>query len=172
MFDRVRLNRSTQRYAKALVYARMILAQQGPRLQAGPQRVFALLFDMNALWERYVATLLRRAAPPRIRISTQEQHVFWRPQDHGIRRVKPDIVVRADGEEGDAKTSLVIDTKWKVPAKGLPSDDDLKQMFVYDELLAGTRAMLLYPKTSTSFPASGPYATKQHGCEEFHPNNR
>ena len=29
-------------------------------LRAGRARVFALLFDMNLLWERYIAVLLRR----------------------------------------------------------------------------------------------------------------
>ena len=39
----------------------MILAHQGPRLRSGRAPVFALLFDMNALWEHYIAVLLRRA---------------------------------------------------------------------------------------------------------------
>src|SRR5690606_22336960 len=73
-FDRVHLGRATQRYAGALVYARMILAHQGPQLQAGRERVFALLFDMNVLWESYIAALFRRAAIPGLTISTQERH--------------------------------------------------------------------------------------------------
>lgn len=75
--DRIRLTRATRRYANALIYARMILAQRGPHLRAGRERVFALLFDMNALWERYVATLLRCVAPPGLEVHAQERHVFW-----------------------------------------------------------------------------------------------
>jgi len=41
-------------------------------------------------------------------------------------------------------------------------------LFVYNELLGGPRAMLLYPATSTSFPADGTYAMKQHTCEQRH----
>jgi 5-methylcytosine-specific restriction enzyme subunit McrC len=85
-----------------------------------------------------------------------------------VRRVRPDIVVRAEAKEGKGKTLLVVDTKWKVASNGMPSDDDLKQMFVYNEVLAGTRSMLLYPATQKSFPASGSYAMKGHGCEQFH----
>lgn len=164
LFDRVRLTRSTQRYAGALLYARMILAHQGPQLQAGRERVFALLFDMNLLWERYVAALLRRALVPGIVVSTQERHAFWTAPRHPVRRVRPDIVVRS----ATGQTLLVIDTKWKVPSKGLPSDDDLKQMFVYNELLAGSRSMLLYPATPSSLPVRGVYAAKAHGCEQVH----
>lgn len=166
--ERLRLTRATQRYATALVYARLILAQQGPQLRTGRARVFSLMFDMNVLWERYIATLLRRVAPRDLQIYAQERHIFWTPQHRDARRVKPDVVVRAALPDGRSRALLVIDTKWKVPWKGLPSDDDLKQMFVYNELLGATRSMLLYPATSSSFPAAGGYATKQHGCEQRH----
>ena len=168
LLERIRLSRATQRYEKALVYARMILAQQGPQLRSGRDRVFALLFDMNALWERYVATLLRRAAPRGLQVNAQERHVFWTPQQHHARRIRPDIVVRVERSDGAGQALLVIDTKWKVPRQGLPSDDDLKQMFVYNELLLGPRSILLYPRTSTSFSVAGAFATKQHTCEQRH----
>jgi 5-methylcytosine-specific restriction enzyme subunit McrC len=167
-FERIRLTRATHRYSNALTYARLILAQQGPELRAGQERVFALLFDMNMLWERFIAVLLRRVAHAGLRVCTQERYVFWEPQRHNWRKVRPDIVVRAQGGDGDGQPLLVADTKWKVPSRGLPSDEDLKQMFVYNELLGGTRSVLLYPATSTSAAASGRFATKSHGCEQWH----
>lgn len=168
MLERIQLTRATQRYATALSYARMILAQQGPHLRAGRERVFALLFDMNALWERYVAALLRRATPPGLEVHAQERHAFWTPRQHGTRRVRPDIVVRARSPGDGGKAVLVIDTKWKVPQAGIPSDDDLEQMFVYNELLGAARSVLLYPRTSTSQDTTGIYTTKPHGCEQRH----
>jgi len=60
----------------------------------------------------------------------------------------------------------VLDTKWKVPASGIPSDDDLKQMFVYNELLGAPRSVLLYPRTSTSRDVTGTYEARRHGCEQ------
>jgi 5-methylcytosine-specific restriction enzyme subunit McrC len=161
---RLHLNRATQRYAGALTYARMILAHQGPQLRAGRERVFALLFDMNALWERYIAVLMRKVAPPGCHVHAQEQHAFWLPQQRNVRKVKPDIVVRDEG--GDSL--LVIDTKWKVPSNGQPSDDDLKQMFVYNELLGCSRSILLYPRTGSSSAAHGSFATGGHGCAQDH----
>lgn len=167
-FDRIHLTRATKRYETALAYARMILSSQGPQLKTGNKRVFALLFDMNALWERYIAVLVRRAVPETAIASTQERCLFWKPADHRARTIRPDIVIRERTDHGPGKTLLVIDTKWKVPPKGLPSDDDLKQMFVYNELLGASRSMLLYPATGKSFPVSGTYSTKQHGCEQRH----
>lgn len=167
-FERIRLTRPTQRYGSALTYARLILSQRGPQLRAGRERVFALLFDMNALWEQYVAVLVRRVAPPNVHVNTQERHVFWTPKHHSPRKVRPDIVIRTMGDPDQRKTLLVIDTKWKVPSNGLPSDEDLKQMFVYNELLGGPRSMLLYPRTAKSFPSNGEYAQRHHTCEQAH----
>ena len=166
--ERIPLTRATRRYASALVYARMILAQHGPHLRVGRERVFALLFDMNALWERYVAVLLRRAAPPGLEVLSQEIHTFWTARHHEARRVRPDIVVRARSPTDRGRVVLVLDTKWKVPLAGSPSDDDLKQMFVYNELLGAPRSVLLYPRTSTSADVAGIYAARPHGCELRH----
>jgi len=167
-FDRVRLTRSTQRYSHALTYARLILSHRGPQLRAGRERVFALLFDMNALWEKYIAVLLRRVAPATVYVNTQERHVFWTPAQHGVRKIRPDIVLREPVIDATSRVVLVIDTKWKVPTNGLPSDDDLKQMFVYNELLGGARSILLYPRTATSFHSSGNYSNRDHTCEQQH----
>lgn len=164
IIDRLHLNRATQRYAGALTYARMILEHQGPHLRAGRNRVFALLFDMNALWERYIAALVRRAAPAGVLVHTQEQHRFWEPRHHLVRKVRPDIVLR----DAAGKAVLVIDTKWKVPDNGLPSDDDLKQMFVYNELLECRHSMLLYPRVADSSAANGCYAGRRHLCSQGH----
>jgi 5-methylcytosine-specific restriction enzyme subunit McrC len=164
-FERVRFSRSTTRYRHALTYARMILAHQGPQLRGGRQRVFALLFNMNLLWERYIAVLLRRVVPAGLSVHTQEHHDFWAPQSHVVRQVKPDIVIRS---EPNTSAVLVIDTKWKVPKNGLPSDEDLKQMFVYNELLGGAKSILLYPRTTASFYATGDYVSKNHKCEQCH----
>lgn len=167
LFDRIRLGRTTARYEAALVYARMILEQQAPQLRAGAARVFALLFDMNVLWERYVAALFRRAAIPGITIGTQERRPFWHAPGHSQRHVRPDIVVRAATSPPETAL-LVVDTKWKVPHRGVPSDDDLKQAFVYNELLDAPRSVLLYPTTSGSRPATGRYARREHSCEQLY----
>jgi 5-methylcytosine-specific restriction endonuclease McrBC regulatory subunit McrC len=121
---------------------------------------------MNLLWERYIAVLLRRVAPPGVVIHTQERHAFWRPEHHRVREVRPDIVVRNAGAGAGDRALLVIDTKWKVPHNLLPSDEDLKQMFVYNELLEGTRSLLLYPATSAvAAGATGP-ERRSHACEQ------
>ena len=56
------------------------------------------------------------------------------------KRVRPDIVIEK-GEE-----TYIIDTKWKLPQNGRPSDDDLKQIYVYNKLWKAKRGILLYPE--------------------------
>ena len=166
MFDRWRPTRATARYEKALLLARIVLEHRGPQLRTGRSRVHALLFDMNLLWERYVAALFRRAARGALVVSSQEQRTFWRPSGRAASKVRPDIVVRerAGGEPG--RVLVVVDTKWKVPGSGRPSDDDLKQMFVYNELLGAPRSVLLYPATQESLSLRASYHGRPHTCEQ------
>jgi 5-methylcytosine-specific restriction enzyme subunit McrC len=157
--------RSGARYHDALLLARLLLAEHAPELRAGSAPVFALLFDMEVLWERYVAAAFRKLANARLRIRTQLSHSFWR-SGPSRRRVKPDIVVE------DAATSrvlLIADTKWKLIEDGLPGDDDLKQMFVYNELFDAPRSVLLYPTVGgVRGGREGVYAVGGHECSTAH----
>jgi 5-methylcytosine-specific restriction enzyme subunit McrC len=143
----------------------MILEQRAPELRAGAAPVLSVLFDMNVLWERYVASLFRRVAGRRFEVSTQEAIPLWQEPGAPRRFVRPDIVVRAPGGKA---VLLIADTKWKVAPDGAPSDDDLKQMFVYNELLHAPRAVLLYPITGPSTGRAGLYEGRSHRCETLH----
>ncbi len=163
LFDRLASTRSTARYRDALLFARMILEQQVPELRAGAVPVFALLFDMNSLWERYIAVLFRRACPPGFEVSTQEARRFWKRSESPAKTVRPDLVVR---RVGDADALLIADTKWKVLDDPTPGDADLQQMFVYNELFGAPRALLLYPRIGIgSGEAAGRFVARDHGCD-------
>ncbi|MDQ3031383.1 MAG: McrC family protein [Myxococcota bacterium] len=165
LFDRVRLGRATARYATALTLARMILERRSPTLRGGAVEVFALLFDMNVLWERFISVMFRRAVPADLVVSTQENRGFWRSESRAARRVRPDLVVRSR-ETGEVV--LVADTKWKVLRKSTPGDEDLRQMFVYNELFGASRSWLLYPSVTFAAHATGSYDGRVHGCSTVH----
>ncbi len=157
------LGRKTERYRLALDIARLILLDHSPRLRAGDVELLALLFDMNALWEAYVAAILRRAAESTVEVRTQESRIFWRAPGRRRRTLRPDIVLY---ERGVNAPFGVIDTKWKVPRNGQPSDGDLKQMFAYNELLGTAQAVLLYPTEGlTQTVVRGTFAAGGHCCE-------
>jgi 5-methylcytosine-specific restriction enzyme subunit McrC len=93
--------------------------------------------------------------------------LFWKRKT-----IRPDIVLEyiKDG----IPQKVIVDTKWKVPANGKPSDDDLKQMFVYNVQFDASTGILLYPAAEGSAPTVGHYAESLrlpqwlHGCHMRH----
>jgi len=155
---RLRLTRNTARYAEALTLAALILRHHRPDLAHGRTDVFALMLDMNALWERYVLALLRRIAPPGITVRGQDSRPFWKAVGQRSRSIRPDVVLY----EGE-KAKLVVDTKWKRPTNDRPASGDLQQMFAYNELFGCQGSTLLYPGDPTR-GHDGHFSAREHGC--------
>jgi len=143
-------DRALSRYQKAINIAKMILLNYSPDIQSGRENMLALMFDMNVLWEEYVYRMLLRMKIPGLKVEPQNQMRFWENTTLGRSRyVRPDLVITMPTSDG--LETFVIDTKWKVLDANFPrpSDDDLKQMFVYNAYWKSSRSMLLYP---TTFP--------------------
>jgi 5-methylcytosine-specific restriction enzyme subunit McrC len=148
------LTPATARYRPALELALLLLRHHSPALQTGRTEALALLFDMNRLFEAYVARQLARAAPA-LGCQVQAQAVL--PLWHDV-PVRPDLVVTLPGHQ-----RIVLDTKWKLPATQRPAAADLQQLFAYCHLWHASHGLLLYPN-----PAAGqrpgvqrPYAPGQ-----------
>lgn len=160
--DRVALTRSTLRYREAMTLARMILQHRAPDLRSGSHEVFAVLFDMNVLWETYVGWLLRRAAPAGCDVLLQESRPFWQSRPGSSRKVRPDMVLR---DRSTSRVMLIADAKWKSLEGGMPDDDHLKQMFVYNHLFQAHQAVLIHPTASEGQQRlRGIYLDRDHGC--------
>lgn len=140
-FSQLPKNRKTAPYETALSIARLIILNFAPNISSGNERMLALLFDMNSLWEEYVLIRLKEMQDDYgVTISGQQSKAFW----NGI-TIRPDILI----QKGTRK--YVIDTKWKNINGSKPSTDDLRQMYVYNEYWQSEKAMLLYPSNTTSF---------------------
>lgn len=163
-FDRLKLDRNTQRYFRALQLARLILLNYAPDLSGGDNHVAAILFDMNELFERFILVHLHRARLKRdskkIVIQGQLSKRFW-----GHKSIRPDVLIKVETEEGVRQ--FILDTKWKIPPSNLPSDEDLKQIYVYNLQFGSARGLLVYPRAAaTQSPISNPYAgALLHSCE-------
>lgn len=142
LFNRLDFDRKTEDYRGAIDLARMILLNYMPNIShKHGNNVLALMFDMNKLWEEYVYILLRRQLPEYI-VLAQDIKTFWNSEKDGGKTIRPDIVIMKD-----STCVAVLDTKWKCPPDGKPSDADLKQMFVYHKYWNTNRTALLYPGT-------------------------
>ncbi|MDB5267577.1 MAG: restriction endonuclease [Hymenobacter sp.] len=148
------------RYGPALELALLLLRHHSPAPQGGTTAAVALLFDMNRLFETYVAQQLRRAAVPLdCRVETQSSRPLW----HDV-PVRPDVVLRLPGGR-----TVVLDTKWKLPATHRPAAADLQQLFAYCHLWRASHGLLLYPNPTTTgrLGAMRPYAPG-HSAVDVH----
>ena len=138
-FTRIPKSRKTAPYDNALAIARLIILNYGPNVSSGSEKMLALLFDMNSLWEEYVLVRLKQVCQDNdIEVYGQNSKGFW----NGI-TIRPDIVLKKQ-IEGKMET-VIIDTKWKNIDQSQPSTHDLRQMYVYNEYWESRKSLLLYP---------------------------
>ncbi len=140
-FERIPADRKHAPYERALEIAKLLLLNFRPDLKAGQQNMIALMFDMNQLWEEYIYRVLKRELKDDWIVEGQSRRRFWEKK-----QIRPDIVLR----HRRRPEVYVIDTKWKLPEKLKPSDNDLKQMFAYNHYWDCTHSLLLYPAEEES----------------------
>jgi 5-methylcytosine-specific restriction enzyme subunit McrC len=158
-FDRIKDNRKTEPYRKAMEIAKLLLLNFRPDIRSGKNDMIALMFDMNKLWEEYILRQMQRdLSKEGWKVSGQKREKFWEGKT-----IRPDIVLTRDD------VTYIIDTKWKMPDKAKPSDDDLKQMYVYNHHWNSTKSLLLYPKSETQNDVEGEFQLKmgeeRHFCK-------
>lgn len=159
VFTRLQYGRRTEAYRPMIRYAELIIRHTSPDLQGGSQKVFGIFFDMNRLWESWVLYCVRQSIPKNIRCTVTGQSVlrFW-TNTKTTKVVKPDILIRYS----DCLTPVILDSKWKVLETPVPSDDDLKQMYVYEKLLGSRKSALIYPEVNLKGSYQGEYTDADH----------
>ena len=154
-FEKIKLNRKTKPYETALEIARLIILNYAPNISSGSERMLALLFDMNSLWEEYILVQLKKACILKpYEILGQQSKSFW-----GNMTIRPDILIK----QGDT-TKIVIDTKWKRIDSNKPSTNDLRQMYVYNEHWKSNCSILLYPGEKQEKIFHQPFHHPKHSC--------
>ncbi|QED29968.1 hypothetical protein FRD01_22575 [Microvenator marinus] len=155
-FDNFTENRQNARFTSLINFCRLVWEGNIATGMRGKTATFALLFDMNAVFERFVAEFMRRHVIrdfPDAQLSPQSkglrEYLLWRLNDKderkGVLELKPDILVMC----GDSPR-LIIDTKWKQLATekgnryGVTSGD-LYQLYAYATRYDCSHNILLYP---------------------------
>lgn len=153
-FDDVVLDRTNARWRDLVELARLLLGNRFQTTSGGAASGHALLFEMNLLFEEYVArSLARMLVPAGLRVKRQGGRRFClteiveEGEGKGRFQTIPDILVQSL----DGRTRLVIDTKWKRlgkrvddPKQGV-AQADVYQMIAYGRLYECDTLMLLYP---------------------------
>ena len=149
-WSRAGTNRLSISYKPLLAMARLFIKGKSPDVVSGSGDGFALLFDMNQLFEGYVGAVAKRVFfKEGLDVSLQgpKRHLARVASGSPVFELKPDIVVR-----GDDGIAFIIDTKWKrlkeqVYREGVTSTD-VYQMYAYSTQYASPDVLLLYPHHS------------------------
>ncbi|MGF1763379.1 McrC family protein [Aliivibrio kagoshimensis] len=155
-FACVKLDRGMDYYQSPLAWAKLILEGLSPLSMKGQANAQSLLFPMEAVFESYVASVLRNQLADGEELTTQASSKYLVTHNERSQfQLKPDLLLTlpASVKEPERK-KRVLDTKWKVldleeHNYGL-SQSDLYQMFAYGhKYLNGTGDLLLiYPAHS------------------------
>ena len=145
-------HRQNERFVEIYRFACMLLERQAADVRRGDVSTFSLLFNMDQVFERFIAAFLKEQVVPQ-----EFPGAFVRPQGQGDQRnlfidagpnqsavlsLKPDILVEYNGQ------TIIIDTKWKrLPAgkPSRPSNDDFYQLYAYLQRYDCQHVFLLYP---------------------------
>jgi 5-methylcytosine-specific restriction enzyme subunit McrC len=152
----LQLTRLNERYRPLLNLARMFLDSGALQIAAGDLSTFAFVFDMNQLFEKFIAGFIHRYAAQVL--SDELKACDFLPQSRGaslhlarrdekkVFQTRPDIAFRSGGE----KFPLLIDTKYKRlnerDTKLGVSQSDFYQMHAYAHRYSCSRVILLYPQ--------------------------
>ena len=162
-WDRIVLDRTSTRWRELVEMAKLILDDRHQQTTAGPSGGYALLFEMNVLFEKYVGRLLARALANRTGFSVNTPargasgnlHCLYHEKT-GRFETCPDLIVKQGG-----KIVCILDTKWKritdpddSKRKRIKDLDDFKQgvdqadvyqLMAYGQLYKCDNVVLVYP---------------------------
>lgn len=142
----VQLDRTNTAFHDLYRLARFLLSGEWQTTTGGRAMGFALLFEMNVLFEEFIGKTLRRALGWR-RVGLQKRSVYALQDaaEYDLFNLRPDVVIDRDGTR-----PIVLDTKWKkLKPKKRPKlgvrESDVYQMLAYAGAYKAKRLILLYP---------------------------
>ena len=166
MVDNLTFNRSTNRYKYIFKQCRWFILGLNPDVFVGCDSCLTLLFDMEKLFEAYVANIFRRLAwadGKYMREKGPQKFMVRRnDNDEQLFLMKPDMVFL----NKENRLIAIADAKWKIlddrEKKLGISQSDLYQMAGYAMRYRVDRLALIYPKqqwlqNSVDFANTGHY---------------
>ena len=145
-FSKVKLNRQMKDYEQVLLWCKTFLLENSFSPYKGNDVAFALLFDMNLLFESYVGDYLKKKG---FDVSLQDTGKYL-VESHNKFALRPDIVINRKTE---GKTVIIADTKWKnITEEKDISQADMYQLFAYGKKYNNNQLYLIYPKNDKNQP--------------------
>jgi len=137
-FDKIHLSRKTKPYTKVLDIARVLIGNYSPQISKGRNKMLALLFNMDQLWEEFIFQSLKKSQSELgYEVYQEFRHLFLNESYY----LKPDIIIKKDGH------IYILDAKWKQPKDRKASQQDLRQIYTYCRFWNARQGFLLYPRS-------------------------
>lgn len=171
-FSAMKLGRGMEMYDSPIAWAKLILNGDSPLSMDGKSSAISLLFPMEAIFESYVANILRKQLKQEYSLKEQiRSETLVKHKGENWFRLKPDLTLHVGSEKSPI---CVMDTKWKLldASKGNGtkkyglSQSDFYQMFAYGQkYLKGQGSLILiYPKTEKfNKPIEGKFIFSEEG---------
>jgi 5-methylcytosine-specific restriction enzyme subunit McrC len=162
-FSKVKLNRQMKDYEQVLLWCNTFLFENSFSPYKGTDIAFALLFDMNLLFESYVYDYLKiNGNFKEITAQDKTHHLAYLDGKTAKFQLKPDIVINS-GE-------IIADTKWKLLSEDKThqgiSQGDMYQLYAYGTKYKECKYMyLIYPYDGVENGNSYQYFTQN--CEKL-----
>ena len=126
-FSKIKLNRQMKDYEQVLLWCKTFLFENSFSPYKGNDIAFALLFDMNLLFESFVYSYLKKSSNFQDIKSQDRTHHLAYENGIGRFRLKPDIVINSG--------KIIADTKWKILSEDKAYNgvlqDDMYQLYAY-----------------------------------------
>ena len=141
-FSNIKLNRQMKDYEQVLLWCKTFLFENSFSPYRGNDIAFALLFDMNLLFESFVYSYLKKSSNFQDIKSQDRTHHLAYENGIGRFRLKPDIVINGG--------KIIADTKWKILSEDKAYNgvlqDDMYQLYAYGTKYANCEKIyLIYP---------------------------
>jgi 5-methylcytosine-specific restriction enzyme subunit McrC len=163
--DQVSFSRLNNRFLPYFNLARLFIENQIVELLSGGRKVFAFLFDMNILFERFVFQLLNQNKSAILPLDFMNLDVQSQAQgtttylvesvslNRNIIRLRPDIQFIHPLNE---YPRLILDTKYKILSDNdlrlRIAESDLYQMLAYTVRFGCPLVLLIYPQGPNQIP--------------------
>lgn len=151
-FNALKIGRNMKEYETPLAWAKLILEDISPLSTKGDIKAFSLLFPMEAVFESYVASVLRKQLVDGATLTAQAKSEYLIESPSRKFQLKPDLLISIDSDKPEDSGKIVLDTKWKIVNPNDSQDDlsqsDFYQMFAYGHKYLGGEGhlILIYPQ--------------------------
>lgn len=161
-FKKVHLNRLNRRMEPLLQLARIFITDGSIELHNDKLETYSLIFDMEILFEEFVAELIKQNKSlyftEGTNIITQKSKKTLVDAPRPLFALKPDIIIQ------NATSLIILDTKYKEldpeDSKEGVSQSDMYQMLAYAIKYGSSDCILIYPSHLNFVPGNLPHIIK------------